>query len=98
MAEDGGVLVFVEVKTRVARPGEDLPPFGAPEEAVTARKRRKLESLAQAYLRRVRPVPPCRFDVVSIVLPPAPRGALGRLRAALFPAARVVHIRGAFTL
>jgi len=67
VAEDGGVLVFVEVKTRRGRG------FGAPAEAVTAEKRRRLVRLASLYLaRRGGPVPPCRFDVVSVE--PGPGG------------------------
>jgi len=67
VAEDGGVLVFVEVKTRRGRG------FGAPAEAVTAEKRRRLVRLASLYLaRRGGQVPPCRFDVVSVE--PGPGG------------------------
>ncbi|MBP2017715.1 putative endonuclease [Symbiobacterium terraclitae] len=67
VAEDGGVLVFVEVKTRRGRG------FGSPAEAVTAEKRRRLVRLASLYLaRRGGPVPPCRFDVVSVE--PGPDG------------------------
>lgn len=64
IAWDGDVLCFIEVKTRV---GEGLTP---PEAAVDVGKRRHILDVARHYLRRVpgdRP-PPCRFDVVSVVL------------------------------
>jgi putative endonuclease len=44
VAEDGQDLVFVEVKTRRG------VPFGLPEEAVTARKQRKLVEVASFYI------------------------------------------------
>ena len=44
VARDGDEVVFVEVKTRM--PGE----YGAPEEAVTAAKRRSLRATACLYL------------------------------------------------
>ena len=54
-------LAFVEVKTRTGRG------WGAPEEAVTARKRRDIEWVAQAYLARKRPKDiNVRFDVIAI--------------------------------
>jgi len=61
VAEDGPVLVFVEVRTRRSRA------FGTPLESVDARKRRRLLALAQAYLyyRRISGAT-CRFDVVAI--------------------------------
>lgn len=63
VARDGGVLVFVEVKTRVT--GD----FVDPALGVDHRKRRQLRRLAEAYLALERPRPgPCRFDVVSVVL------------------------------
>ena len=77
VARDGDTLVFVEVKTRSGRSA------GRPEEAVDARKRRRLVLLARAYLagRRGDP-PPCRFDVVAL--------ELGRV------VPRVRHLRAAF--
>ena len=62
VAEDSGVLCFIEVK---GRSGEG---FGAPAEAVTAEKQRRIFRAAEEYLRRKsgrRPV--CRFDVVSVL-------------------------------
>ena len=67
IAEDGRTLVFVEVKAR-----HHLF-FGAPEEAITQRKKNKLVRLAQWYLihhpavkKRV------RFDVLAIILSDPP--------------------------
>lgn len=60
-----GELVFAEVKTRSGTG------FGRPEEAVSAAKRRHIVRAAQAYLheRRLEKAR-CRFDVISILLPP----------------------------
>ncbi len=69
VARDGGVLVFVEVKTRRGRG------FGSPGEAVTVAKQRRLIRLASLYLARLGgEPPPCRFDVVSVE--PGPDGRL----------------------
>jgi len=61
VAQDGPILVFVEVKTRRSRR------FGSPLESVDPRKRRKLWALARTYLysRRLDGVD-CRFDVIGI--------------------------------
>jgi putative endonuclease len=65
VARDGDCLVFCEVKTRRSER------FGAPVEAVTARKAARLRRLAAAWLRahderggRI------RIDVIGIVRPP----------------------------
>jgi putative endonuclease len=61
VAEDGGTLVFVEVKARAT--GE----FGAAAEAVTRRKQLRLASMATEYLSRNSIADRlCRFDVVAI--------------------------------
>ena len=75
---DGSAVVFCEVKTRRGNR------FGAPAEAVVARKVRRLRRLAAQWLAEsgVRPTE-VRFDVVSVL--PQPAGA-----------ARVEHLRGAF--
>lgn len=61
VCDDGGTLVFVEVRARAD--GR----FGAPEETVRRLKRRRLVLAARHYLmvRRVEDRP-CRFDVVAI--------------------------------
>lgn len=61
VAEDGAILVFVEVK---ARRGTG---FGTPAEAVTPAKRRRLARLALSYTsRRGWLERRCRFDVVEV--------------------------------
>lgn len=68
VAEEGGSLVFVEVKTRTGAG------FGTPAEAVDARKQLQLIRLAMLYLAgKGSSSRPCRFDVVSVV--PGPNGA-----------------------
>lgn len=59
---DGRTLVFVEVKTRAGHG------FGLPQEAVDARKIRKLRQLGLYYL-KIRPHRgPVRFDVVGLTV------------------------------
>jgi putative endonuclease len=61
--EDGGEMVFVEVKTRR---GEG---FGRPEEAVTDEKKRHLIRAAKAWLHENKmDRTPARFDVLAIDL------------------------------
>ncbi len=62
IAEHGGVLVFVEVKTRK---NED---FGRPISAVNKAKRHRLCRAAVGYLKRQKPPPDYfRFDVVEVI-------------------------------
>jgi len=63
IAEDSGVLCFIEVKGRSGRG------FGAPAESVTLEKQRRIARVAEEYVwrRRVADSTRCRFDVVSIV-------------------------------
>ena len=57
-------LVFVEVKTRLSEEQ------ASPEEQVNSHKRNQLTKAAKFYLGRYPPpLPPARFDVVSIVWP-----------------------------
>ncbi|MFI5271609.1 MAG: YraN family protein [Ktedonobacterales bacterium] len=73
VAEQAGELVFVEVKTRR---GERL---GAPEEAVTATKRRRLVATAASYLAAAGADDrPYRIDVIAVDL--APSGKLLGIR------------------
>lgn len=61
VAEDGGTVVFVEVKARTSAD------FGSAVEAVTPRKQRQLVVMARDYLARARHLDrPCRFDIVAI--------------------------------
>ena len=62
VAEDGEVLVFVEVKTRSGGA------FGTPGEAVDRRKQARMARSAVSYLlSRARGERPCRFDVVEVL-------------------------------
>lgn len=66
IAERGELLVFVEVRTRATAA------FGAPEETVDFRKRRRVVAAARDYLARWRgPERGVRFDVVAVVDGPA---------------------------
>ena len=63
IARDRDALVFVEVKTRRTRR------FGGPLAAVGFRKQQRLVKMARSYLSRwPGPLPPCRFDVVVVIL------------------------------
>lgn len=57
---DGPTLVFVEVRLRGSQR------FGGAAASITAEKRRRIVATAQQYLARLKPVPPCRFDVVLL--------------------------------
>ncbi len=68
VAEQRGVLAFVEVKTRA----DDR--FGDPAQAVTPRKQARLHRAAQRYLTEHRLHDRlCRFDVVAVLWPPDAR-------------------------
>jgi len=61
VAARGGILAFVEVKTRRSSA------FGSPAEAVTWRKQRKIRAVASRYLSERHPhARSVRFDVVDI--------------------------------
>ena len=74
VAEEGGELVFIEVKTR-----RNIA-FGYPEEQLSSSKKRRLVKLAQWYLKRYRRKErPARFDVVAILMTKEGRVAETRL-------------------
>ena len=61
IALDGGVTVFVEVKTRLSTE------YGPPEYAVTPSKQRQIVKVARGYLfERQLAECECRFDVVTV--------------------------------
>ena len=63
VCRDGDVLVFVEVKCRQARWGDD------PAAAVSGLKQWRLTRLARHYLKwRRLGEPACRFDVVAVTV------------------------------
>ena len=59
VARDGGVLVFVEVKSRAGAG------FGGPEGAVDWRKQQRLTATVRAFLAMAPTDLPMRFDVVA---------------------------------
>lgn len=62
IAQDGKMLVFVEVK---ARSGDQ---FGVPQSAVNGRKQGKMSRVALAYMSQKKLTScECRFDVVGIL-------------------------------
>ena len=62
VAEENGVVCFVEVKGRRGLG------FGSPEAAVTVEKQRRIFRASESWLsRRRREAAACRFDVVSIL-------------------------------
>lgn len=77
VAEDAGVLVFVEVKGRMT------DAFGGALLAVNRRKQAKLVQLASQYLaQRHMSDRPCRFDVVLIQGAPSAQGQIEHLQNA----------------
>ena len=60
VAEDGGCLVFVEVRTRR---GQE---YGSPEESVTPAKQARLAEVAQTYLQEHSWDGDWRIDVVAV--------------------------------
>jgi putative endonuclease len=62
IALDGGMLVFIEIKTRGGLR------FGYPEEAVSVVKQAHLRVAAEAFIELYPQYPTVRFDVVSILL------------------------------
>jgi putative endonuclease len=61
---DGRTLSFIEVKTRTTR---NIMPA---EAAVDAEKQRDLSHVAREFLRKIKPDPPFRFDIVSVYFEP----------------------------
>ena len=77
VAEDAGVVVFVEVKGRATEA------FGGGLMAVDRRKRAKLVRLASQYLaQRHLSDTPCRFDVIVVQGQPLAQGRIEHLQNA----------------
>lgn len=77
IADDHGVLVFVEVKTRRGLR------CGLPAEAVGARKRAHIVRVAQIYLMRCGAAEAaCRFDVIEVLAMPGGTYRIHHLRDA----------------
>ena len=62
IADDGGTLVFVEVRLR------SNSKFGSPEESITPRKQQRILYASQHYLQkeRISDSRPCRFDTICL--------------------------------
>lgn len=58
--QDRATLVFVEVRSR------EKSQFGGAAASITPAKQRRLILAAQAWLKRYKQLPPCRFDVIAI--------------------------------
>ena len=56
---DGKHVVFVEVRQRSSKQ------FGGALASITPSKQKRLVHAAQVYLRNMKPLPACRFDVVA---------------------------------
>jgi putative endonuclease len=68
IAEQGGVILFIEVRTRAAA---SLSAFGTPLESITMKKQNTLRRCAEAYLQRLpskQPHPRIRFDCIAVLL------------------------------
>jgi putative endonuclease len=63
IAMDGDTLVFVEVRLRQVREGND---FGGAAASITPAKQRRIIVAARHYLAGRRTLPPCRFDAVLL--------------------------------
>lgn len=61
VADDGETVVFVEVKARKTNA------FGQPEQAVDAKKIKRLARAADSYVKLLGVSAPLRFDIVSII-------------------------------
>ena len=60
MREGDGTVVFVEVRARAG------PSHGGAAASVSAHKQRRIVFAARFYLARLRELPPCRFDVLTV--------------------------------
>lgn len=78
VAYDGSTLCFVEVKTRAS------DEVAAPQANVDLRKRRQIARAARSYRRMLGLTDaPYRYDVVTVVLPPAGKQIAGEARIEL---------------
>ena len=65
VAVEGGMIVFVEVKSRASNV------YGHPEDRVDRKKQRTLRRIAELYIEQRRLFDqPCRFDVVALTASP----------------------------
>lgn len=90
IAEDGGTIVFVEVKTRTG----DL--FGHPMEAVHYRKRQKIKKIALHYLAKQKKEVSARFDIICIRMKGITALPAGRGLRARTGEMEIEHLKDAF--
>ncbi len=77
VAEEGGEIVFIEVKTRSGKA------YGHPLESITAAKRKRIIRAAAAFLQeRGLEDRPCRFDAVAVSIDQAGKWQVEVTRAA----------------
>jgi putative endonuclease len=79
IAQEGNIIVFVEVKTRSS------DRFGPPEFFITPQKKRMLAGAASVYCEKIEHPGEIRFDVVSIILRDDGKTKLEYLRDAFWP-------------
>jgi len=79
ICREGGILVFVEVKTRSGLS------FGRPEEMVGHRKKRLVFSAASAYMYKTGYEGEIRFDILSIIGSPGKPPEIQYFRDAYYP-------------
>jgi len=72
IAQEGDVLVFIEVKTRWSKR------FGPPEEAITPRKIRRMVKAGQ-YYKLLHPELPDSLRLDAVVIDLSPKGKLERI-------------------
>lgn len=66
IAENNGMIIFVEVKTVRTRAGHLV--FAEPEEKIDRGKISSLRQCARHYLASLSDIPDCRFDLITIRL------------------------------
>lgn len=79
IAQDGNIIVFVEVKTRSS------DRFGPPEFFITPQQQRMLAGAASVYCEKIDHPGEIRFDVVSIILRDDGKTKLEYLKDAFWP-------------
>ncbi len=60
MRDKDGTLLFIEVRQRSSKQ------HGGAAASISATKQKRIVFAARFYLTRIKPLPPCRFDVVSV--------------------------------
>lgn len=82
IANDGNILVFVEVKTRRSLK------FGSPFEAVNWKKQNSLDRAANRYISKTKHTGEIRFDIISVYLKRNEEPEINHIRDAFWPEAK----------